>query len=397
MNNAKLSKDYPNLDFDTTFDYCLKIFTAVFFIALYCWLNFNPTDVQNTNQLSKTDLKPTSQEIQPVLYSNAIMGFNLDKIQRTFSKSWNADISKTEIKPLPNLLNLTTTEVKSNATIPTVEKLLNDETDHLPTTSTPYILNKSLANNEAVGPSNLFKDLEIPEKVEKEAGIELVDGSELLIISLNEMHLLKLPANTEMKFVESDGNEFAAKASVSEEEKKATLDAVKEVVKGDELAFISEKELDEIKIVETVVKKEETNNSTTKEFAVKGIEDRSEVLYNALELASAENKVVMISFGAKWCLPCREMYKNVFPDPTVKSLLKNNYVYLKMDSNDLEAISMKQIYNVEAYPTTLFVAPNGEEMDRYEEGISLAKMITILNQNKLENRPEFGVGVDVVE
>ena len=34
-----------------------------------------------------------------------------------------------------------------------------------------------------------------------------------------------------------------------------------------------------------------------------------------METASADNKVIMISFGAKWCLPCREMKKNVFPNP----------------------------------------------------------------------------------
>ena len=108
-----------------------------------------------------------------------------------------------------------------------------------------------------------------------------------------------------------------------------------------------------------------------------------------MEMANAEDKAIIITFGAKWCLPCKEMYKNVFPDPEVSSLLEKHFIWLKMDANDLEAISMKQIYNVEAYPTTLFLLPNGDEFDRYEEGISLDRMKKILDQNTLQNQPDF--------
>lgn len=391
MNNAKNSLDHPDLAHNAAFDNALMIFTTVFFLGLFYWCFLNYATESVSPPLQQSNLVSTNDIQQPLQYSNLFFGIDMNKIESTVTgmTTRRTPMSRSIATLSHHKLRTETNDCEEQALISPeiVEPISEVESD-----SKTYILNKSLANNEKTGAFDLLDDVDLvalAETAEKNEGFEVVDGSELLMISLNEMHLIKLPGNTDMAFIESDGNEFAdeKKVVISAEEKKATLDAVKEVVKGDELAFISENELDEIKIVEN-----KNNNSTTNELVAKGIQNRSLLLFENMEIASVENKVIMISFGAKWCMPCREMYKKVFPHPDVKSLIDQHYLSLKLDANDLEAISLKQLYDVKTYPTTLFLFPNGEEMNRFEEGISIDKMLTILNQNTLQNHPEYPVG-----
>ncbi len=52
----------------------------------------------------------------------------------------------------------------------------------------------------------------------------------------------------------------------------------------------------------------------------------------ALTTAKAENKQVMIVFGANWCGDCK-MLDGEFKKPTLKTLLDANYVIVKVDVN----------------------------------------------------------------
>jgi thioredoxin-related protein len=49
-------------------------------------------------------------------------------------------------------------------------------------------------------------------------------------------------------------------------------------------------------------------------------------LQAAKEKAKNESKILMLKFGAKWCLPCRFMDKNVFTDQQVIEVLTKNSV-----------------------------------------------------------------------
>ena len=268
MNNAKNSQINPDLAYTSTFDNGLLIFTTVFFVGLFYWCMINSPTVSTTNPILKSDLVTSTIKDQPVQYSNAFFGLDMNSIESTVKTAINSRSRLSKgISNISDDCNLTTTEIKKETILPVIENNIEPKVE-VDSKSEAYILNKSLANNKAVGSFDLLKDIDFSKKainVEKNDALELVDGSELLMISLNEMHLIKLPTDTDMdlSFIKSDGNEFSAESKVviSAEEKKATLNAVIEVVKGDELAFISEKELDEIKIVD-----KKSNNSDTKEF-----------------------------------------------------------------------------------------------------------------------------------
>ena len=84
-----------------------------------------------------------------------------------------------------------------------------------------------------------------------------------------------------------------------------------------------------------------------------------------VEAAQTERKPVVVDFSADWCVPCREMERTTFVDPTVVRaasgfvLLKAN---LTAESGENEAL-MKR-FNIQGVPTTLFIDANGKVRKR---------------------------------
>jgi len=55
-------------------------------------------------------------------------------------------------------------------------------------------------------------------------------------------------------------------------------------------------------------------------------------------LALATDKPTLVEFYAKWCIPCLEMEKTIFKDPAVKKELKNNFNFIRLDTEKNEEI-----------------------------------------------------------
>ena len=87
--------------------------------------------------------------------------------------------------------------------------------------------------------------------------------------------------------------------------------------------------------------------------------------YNeAFEKARKENKNFFIDCYTTWCGPCKMMAKNTFTDDTVGMIFNHFFINYKQDMEHNEGPQLAPIFHIEAYPTFLFIKPNGDIFHR---------------------------------
>ena len=82
----------------------------------------------------------------------------------------------------------------------------------------------------------------------------------------------------------------------------------------------------------------------------------------ACKAAKKEKKVVVVDFYTSWWEPCKTMDQTTWKDARVQAWLKDKAVPIKVDAEKEPALSEK--YHITAYPTILFLKPNGTRIDR---------------------------------
>ncbi len=81
-------------------------------------------------------------------------------------------------------------------------------------------------------------------------------------------------------------------------------------------------------------------------------------------LAQAQGQPVMLDFYADWCVYCKQMEQNTFPEPAVRAAL-GDFVLLQADvtANDTVDKALQQHFKVIAPPAILFFDRAGRELD----------------------------------
>ena len=81
-----------------------------------------------------------------------------------------------------------------------------------------------------------------------------------------------------------------------------------------------------------------------------------------LAAARAAGKPVMLDFYADWCIYCKTLEKNVFPDPRVRAVMRD-WVLLQVDVTDQtpEQLALQKRFEVPAPPALIFWDAQGRE------------------------------------
>lgn len=75
--------------------------------------------------------------------------------------------------------------------------------------------------------------------------------------------------------------------------------------------------------------------------------------------AKRQDKPVFVDIYTTWCGPCKLMAKQAFPDAKVGEKFNANFINYQIDAEKGEGIEIAKKYAVAAYPTSLYVAANG--------------------------------------
>jgi thiol-disulfide isomerase/thioredoxin len=79
-----------------------------------------------------------------------------------------------------------------------------------------------------------------------------------------------------------------------------------------------------------------------------------------LAQAKAENKMIFLDAYASWCGPCKWMAANMFTNDTIADYYNSKFLCVHMDMEKGEGIMLTRTYLIRAYPTLLFINPDGE-------------------------------------
>jgi thioredoxin-related protein len=116
--------------------------------------------------------------------------------------------------------------------------------------------------------------------------------------------------------------------------------------------------------------------------------------------ALTEHKFIFVDCYTTWCLPCKQMEKNVFTKENIGVFFNENFVSVQIQMNKtnndnadikswyVTADDIQSKYEVNVYPTFLFFSPNGKIVHRAAGGFSINDFLA-LGKNALDSNKQY--------
>ena len=98
--------------------------------------------------------------------------------------------------------------------------------------------------------------------------------------------------------------------------------------------------------------------------AQEGIHFASGSWQEILDRARAEDKIVFVDAFTTWCSPYKMMSSTVFTEAAVGNLYNEHFINVKMDMEQGEGRRLAERYQVDAFPSLLFVDGRGKVVHR---------------------------------
>ena len=127
----------------------------------------------------------------------------------------------------------------------------------------------------------------------------------------------------------------------------------------------------------------------------------------ALEKAKKDDKKIIVDVYTTWCGWCVKMDKDVYGNKEIKELIKDNFVFVKLDAEGTNKIKyngreytetdLAVYFEATGYPTTVFLEPDGKVIEyKYDKVVmknlpgyfksgDFLKMLEYINEEYYKN------------
>lgn len=95
----------------------------------------------------------------------------------------------------------------------------------------------------------------------------------------------------------------------------------------------------------------------------------------AIEKAKKEKKYVFVDVYAEWCTPCKRMAATAFVDDSVATFYNAYFLNVRVDAEKNTGPEVKKKYKVNAYPTLLYITPDGELIKKVVGALSAKELL----------------------
>ena len=109
----------------------------------------------------------------------------------------------------------------------------------------------------------------------------------------------------------------------------------------------------------------------------------------AVKEASSKHKKVLVYFGAPWCVPCRQLQKEVFTDTSVIKLMDDNAICYSFDVDDDIAIPFMKKFRVTSFPLIVILSKDGYLIRRLDVIPVSSLQFTSFLINELKNNEVY--------
>ena len=114
--------------------------------------------------------------------------------------------------------------------------------------------------------------------------------------------------------------------------------------------------------------------------------------------AAKQHKLIFMDCFTTWCGPCREMSSKAFPDKNVGDYFNAHFICMQMDMEKGEGVDIQKQYNIDAFPTSLFLNESGVIQDVHvgysspEQFIESGKTALDVDNNYVGLEERFKIG-----
>lgn len=116
----------------------------------------------------------------------------------------------------------------------------------------------------------------------------------------------------------------------------------------------------------------------------------------AFALAKAENKPILLYWGAVWCPPCNQLKATIFKRPDFIART-NEFVAVYLDGDTDRAQRYGEKFGASGYPTLIALNPDGEEVTRIPGGMNLEAYVTVLDLALARTQPAAQLLAEILD